>query len=801
MIADSVVLPRARAKPEQDVLASGPSVSHDGPLVQLPAELLTIVYTFLPARCKLAALSQINHRFPVPTASAFQHDHLEPLGAGLLWLAKSYPRGVALLTQLQSFTFIRDYNSLRREYAALIPQVCRSFAPSLAIAHPFACLRILCLSLPSDRSPAQTSESLLTLFACNALDLPMLHSLYVAATTVVATTAGVNGAYVTVVRLGLWLAGLPSLRHVALAVAGVDMTTLADLMLLPLRSLDLADCVSATSLDASTLSLAAEQAVSGTLRRLWLPGARRSINGRPTTALGMLLQRYADETYTHSTERSVGTNSVEEEKRPASPLKEAACSHKWRLEHLQYPSDTNAELLRFATALPTLTSLHITRFVEPQHLAKFFSNALPFRLPRLSRLRVPVMDLQSRRADDLAVHGACLAFFPSFASQLRHLSLVNLPPSARSCQQLFAHVLTCTELVSLQLIGDTAVKLPITLPARIAPMSQLKLLYIRAFTHRSGRASHLQYADTARLLRSCPLLHDLSLSLPNASVSLLAVLALSCPQLRTVCIRSDDEALWDVREELAAIAAQPPLGVFGSLHTLHIDYNMKAGQESPQPTAALMAALSSLLHRAPILRLCLLPHVDVTNLPFYAAFPRLVRLRLHDPQLRSVLHHYCHAPDLPTRPSHNTADQRLDAWLAHSRRHTQQLQRGGAEAAPEWTEGEEKEDEGWGWEREEEWQRWPVFVGERRFVGEDGRALNGREAWLERGLVVAAAETERRRVVALEKARIAAEEEAEQRKRDAKSGGRGKAKAAPLSATDAFFAETGIKRKRGQKKD
>ena len=386
---------------------------------------------------------------------------------------------------------------------------------------------------------------------------------------------------------------------------------------------------------------------------------------------------------------------------------------------------------------------------------------------------------------------ACVAFFPSFAAQLRHLTLIALSSSARACQRLFASVLICTRLVSLRLCSDLAVGQPITLPARIERMQSLRKLHIRSPAHRSGRASHLQHADVVRLLESCPALCDLSLSLPNASINLLFTIARTCRQLCVLTIRSDDIKLWDMSEELAVTAAQLSTAAFTSLHTLHIDHDLKAGQSASQPTAALLSALSSLLCRAPIRRLCLLPHVDVTNLPFYASFPHLVRLCLHNPPLRTILHHYCHQPDTSTHSGQSEADRRVDSWMARSRGESRTAERSGQGEIEEEEQFQEDVD---GQEAaEDEWLSCPAFVTERVYT-ENGRALTGREAWLERAQAVAAAEVERRRAAVVEKARVAAEEAANQQKNAAKKS---RKKAAPeMSATDAFFAASGIKRKR-----
>ena len=397
------------------------------------------------------------------------------------------------------------------------------------------------------------------------------------------------------------------------------------------------------------------------------------------------------------------------------------------------------------------------------------------------------------------IQESCLAFFPSFAAQLRHLTLTAVSSFTRCSQRLFASVLTCTELVSLNVISDLA--MGDAFPLRdwcLRPMRQLKKLLISAPKHRSGRASHLQHADVARLLTCCPLLSDLTLRLPNASINLLPAIARSCRQLCKLTIRSDDVALWDANGELTAMAAQPPDGAFGLLHTLHIDHDLKAGQNlQQQPSAALLAALSALLCHAPIRRLCLVPHVDVTNIPFYAAFPHLVRLRLHSPQLRAVLQHYCHPPD-------STADAHsgVDSWLARTKTATAQA---GAESHAEVEEAKKEEEDQEEDEveeplllssqaAEEEWLTCPAFITERLFAGAGG-LTTGREAWLERGREVAAAETERRRLVALEKARLEAEKEAKRQKREVGKGKR-KKKAEEGSAADAFFAASGIRRKR-----
>ena len=402
------------------------------------------------------------------------------------------------------------------------------------------------------------------------------------------------------------------------------------------------------------------------------------------------------------------------------------------------------------------------------------------------RLVVPVTDWQSRRLDEPAISQTCLAFFAAFAQQLQYLTLTALSRSARACQRLFASVLACTRLVSLKLSNDLAVGQPIALPAHIEPLLQLRKLYIRSPASQSGRASHVQHEDVVRLLGSCPALLDLSLSLPNASISLLSTIAHACPQLCDLTLRSDGTSFWDAGPQLSTLTALESTIAFTSLHTLYIDSDLLAGQTTQQPDEHTMSALSRLFCRAPIRRLCLLPHIDVTNLHFYASFPHLVRLCLHDQQLHGILLHYCYTPDPSSRTYRSDAERRVNMWMARTRGG-----RWGTEEGSEQSEDEEDVDAS---EAEEDvWLSCPPFVYERVFV-ENGRALTGREAWLERGLLVAAAETERRRVVALEKARAAAEEKA---KRQQKARKRSREQhASELSAADAFFAASGIKRKR-----
>ena len=740
-----------------------PTSSPNSPLLRLPASLLTIILTYLPLPCKFSALTRICHSFPRPAASAFQHDHLELSAECLVWL-NTRPHSVALFGQLRSLTFLRNHATALCHYAPLGPQLSRLFSLSPAAAQPFSSLRVLYLSLPDDGLTAM-NRTLLAVFASSASSLPLLHTLCIAVTLVQPQAVGMVAPTSTGL-LSSWLGNLPSLRHLTLAM-WVDVRAMLYLFSLPLLSLDLRDCrVPPVMVMANgSYSDASLETVSGTLRQLYLP-SDHSCERVPSIHMAQLLQPYAERSSQPSEE--VRQQNVDEEPRETD-RSETATKLKWRLEHLRYAAFCPSNTLQFATSISSLISVHISCFNSPEPLNTFFS-ASPATLPHLSRLIIPVTDVQSRRADEMAISEECLAFFPLFSSQLRHLTLIALSSSSRACQQLFASVLTCTRLVSLKLTSDLAVRRPIALPARIEHMLLLKKLHIRSPAHRSGRPSHLQQSDVVRLLASCPALCDLSLSLPNASINLLSTIARRCPQLCMLTIRSDDTKLWDMSEELAATAEQLLTAALTSLHTLHIDHDLRAGQTAPQPTAALLGALSSLLGRSPIRRLCLLPHLDVTNLHFYASFPQLARLRIHIPPLRTILHYYCRQPDASNRSVPSEADRRVDSWMSRSRGREEDL-----DGIPD------------------EWLSCPAFVSERVFV-ESGRALTGREAWLERAQVVAAAETERRRLAALNTARAAAEEEARQTSKEAKRSR--KKKAAELSAADGFFAASGIKRKR-----
>ena len=126
----------------------------------------------------------------------------------------------------------------------------------------------------------------------------------------------------------------------------------------------------------------------------------------------------------------------------------------------------------------------------------------------------------------------------------------------------------------------------------------------------------------------------------------------------------------------------------------------------------------------------------------------------------------------------------MDSWVARTRSDRVRTERG--------EEGEEDEVEA-GKGTEDEWLSCPAFVEERVFV-EHGRALTGREAWLSRARLVAAAEAERRRVLAAEQLQIAMEEETKQERKEAKKSRL--RKAAEGGAVDAFFTASGIKRRR-----
>ena len=590
-------------------------------LALLPTVLLDLVLTYLPLPCKFRSVTRLSRHFPQLTASAFQHDVLYLSYPCLRWLGRTSDLNMALFDQLRVMVLPSSDWFAHRRGVELGPLLTRVLSSSPTIGQPFSALRVLSLWLPADDS-LQLNRTLHSVSTSFAASLPLLHTLRVG----VPYSPLLHGERMdtTAVVCG-WLPRLPSLRHLTLAGTGVDARSLFILFSLPLLSIDMRECGSIPRTVVGSYADAALLAVSGALRRLCLPAAYAEERGWDAH-IAQLLQRYAERAQSNAADMAAG----EGEEHEAVPTK-VAIQPAWQLKSLRYERDTLPTWLRFATALPSLTSLHISSFPDRDALRSFFTAATPASLPHLTRLVVPVIDVETERADNAQIDESCLAFFPLFAQQLRYLTPTSLPASARSCQRLFASVLTCTKLVTLTVINDIALGQPFTLPARIHPLPQLEKLYIHSPTHRNGQPSHLQHADVVRLLQACPAVTDLLLSLPNASINLLPAIARSCRQLRTLTILSDDDTLWDMSDELATVAAQPPDGAFGSLHTLRIDHDRKKGQNTPhQPSAALLAALTSLLCCAPIRRLCLVAHVDVTNIPFYAAFPHLVRLRLHN---------------------------------------------------------------------------------------------------------------------------------------------------------------------------
>ena len=753
-------------------------------LLQLPAPLRAIVLLHLPLRCKLTSVAHLCHSFPHLSAAAFRHDHLA-LSTTSLDALIARPHSLALVAQVRCTTLIcNDVTAACLDNEAVGTQLSRLLSPTSGTTpvsrscrtRPFSSLLVLhCCGI--------NPTSIRTLASC-VPPLPLLHTL---ACSIAEARDARQPLGSNIALLSTWLVELSSLQRLVWA-ARLSVQDVWFLTSLPHLSLDLRDCrmsISPVPCDEAheAYTSASLETVSGTLRYLYLPPhTRKDATERSASeCLLQLLQRYAEAGA--EAEGEVGHVEIPDEAKQAGYAPQAATASKWRLQHLQYAEHCLYDTLAVALSASSSTSLHIASFLNAETLNSFFIAASPTSLPRLSRFVGPTIDVQSRRADETAISEACLAFFPRFAAQLSHLTLTACSPSARACQRLFAAVLTCTRLVSMKFTCDLAVGHPVALPARLQQMSRLQTLEVHSPTHRSERASHLQHAEVARLLEACPALRTLSLTLPNASVSLLATVARACSKMRDLIIRSDDVQLFDMSDELAAAAAAAQASdtaALAHLHTLHCDYYLRAGQSAPQPSAALLSALSSLLCRAPIRRLRLLAHLDAVHLPFYGAFPRLARLRIHDSSLRAILHHYCRQPDQPTRAAPTDTDTRVSRSIAR------------ASSGRGWDE-DKMDEEGGEQSVEEVWLGYAALVEERLFVV-GGRALTGREAWLERARAMAAAEEERRRVAELQRARMAAEEARRQQQAAARKSRKQKAPAG--DAADAFFAASGIKRKR-----
>ena len=770
-------------------------------LVELPASLLAHTFTFLPLCVKFTALTHLSRRFPRPCAPSFQHDHLHLSPAGLLPLL-AQPHALALLAHLPCATFAfvgeqatdTDDDDDETDGAAVGPELLTRFLSSSSLLGPTAaCSSLRALYLRG--VPSTVLQSL----ASSTPSLPLLDTLAVT----VGKSRLVGHFWVdNTAVMSAWLSALPSLRHLTWWTT-LNVRAVWYLASLPCTSLDLRKCAPSNMLahcepaDARYNS-ASVDTTSGKLRRLCLPSERKGHMSQRAVydSLAQLLVCYAR----HGEQR--------EETRASGALSSDTRAE-WRLEHLEHVDYTPPGLALHALSLSSLTSLHVSTFRTLADSAAFFDTASPLNLPRLSRLSVPVTEAMSRRADWL-ISEACLAFFPAFAAQLQHLTLTGWSSTARACLRLFAAVLACTRLVSLQIIQEGGSSQPIALPDSIQRLPLLQRLGIHYMLGSPGNQA-VQHGDVSRLLEACPALRTLSLTLPNASISLLTTVARACPEVREVSIHSDDERLFDMSDELAAAAAAAQASTdtpLAHLHTLHCDYRLMLGQSRPQPEASLLNALSSLLRHAPIRRLCLLPHVDVVHQPFYAAFPHLVRLRIHTPSLRAEQQHYCQQPDETARSAQAAtngralrsasggedlghADVCMERWMARG---------SGARSGEEEEEEEEDHVKSITERRmEKEWLSCPAFV-EERVSGVDGRALTGREWWLRRVHAMAAAELKRRRDEQLQQQREAATADSERQRRVAhcssQRDSQAKASGAPSAALGTRPRASSAKRKR-----
>ena len=441
-------------------------------LSQLPLPLLTLVFTYLPFRCKFRSLTHLGLHFPALRAAAFQYDHLD-LSIEDFVSSSMGPRNIALLAASRSLIFVGEWRTERDEIG---PDFTRFFSSSLAVLEPCSALRALYLSLPGRGRhdvgllTTKDRDTLVSALCPSAASLPHLHTLYY------------NVPYS---RLETdWLARLPSLRRLTLSCS-VDAPVLLSLFSLPLLSLDLREC-HMSSLRPGEYSNAQLDSVSGTLHQLWLP--KDNYNPGPVQSyMAQLLQRYVQHTQAGDHDRTA--HKLEEVRKHDSAFAMPSCPGcTWRLEYLHIPSFTE-EVAQLVTILRSITSLHISSSSRTDHIHSFFSVASPARFPNMRRISMPVTDP---------------AFFASFASQLQHVTLMGLSSYSPSCELLFASVLNCTKLVSLRLVNDSPVQQAISLPAVISPIPLLQKLHIHAPAYSSGRPTHLQHADMVRLIEACP---------------------------------------------------------------------------------------------------------------------------------------------------------------------------------------------------------------------------------------------------------------------------------------------------------
>lgn len=694
------------------------------PLLLLPTPLFHLVLTFLPLPCKFLSVTRLSRRFPSLTPSAFQYDHLD-LSADTLSELSSIRRRrkTALLAQVRSLALFRRTNHDESDV-----QLCHFISDFLGVAQPFSALRILHLCVPdaSSCSSARDSNAVIAGLHTFAASLPHLHTLGFASSFI--AEPGDTDRLASDV-----LARLPSLRHLALACF-VEVSAVQRLLSLPLLSLNLREAYLYGVVPTADDPCPTLESANSLLRRLWLP---RTNNKQHLVYLAQAMQAYAEDLAArHQSALEVKHEAQEGQ---IAALKQSVDS--WQLQYLYCPSEI---LQPFATAIPSLTSLYVCSNAKPADLRSFLSTTSPACLPYLTSLTFRVADNDTF---GYAINELCSAFHSSLASQLQHLRLVANLGSARAFRRLLDSIMTCTKLLSLHFTATVSAGHSLALPAHVWRLPSLRRLSFSVASRSSASDTHSQHDDVVRLLEACPALHDLCLSRCHVSVNLLPAIARSCRQLRALRIRSVDPKLWVAREELLSAAATE--AHFRSLHTLDVDFHYSAGKGVPHHSALLLPSLSSLLRHAPIRHLCFLPHMDKSHVHFLAHFSQLARLRLRDSHLSLSLAPFCHPPESRRLSFRTEVVKRADYMAEWVQRAT--LQQDGSDG--DWAVDEE------GWEGQlwshsghraaaVEWGDCPRFITERLFARLDGQLLTGREAWLERCLGVAVAETGRRRLEA-----------------------------------------------------
>ena len=567
-------------------------------LYQLPSSLVDLILCFLPLHDKLSHCSHLSRRAPPLSPASLRYDELQLTAASTARLLHS-SRLLALLSQLSHLSCVFDEWLVLPKYVH-------------GIVVPFG-LSEVSLPLVLRQLPSHFPALARLTIRCPTYDmqrteqvpLPKLQS------SLKSTLRSLAFESISLDTSSQWLLSnvlsLSALRNLCLAVT-LHPDCLSLLLQQPLHILDLSD--SRLSKDAAPFLPERGWVLATTCRVLKLPTSRFLTSD---FYLDSILQRW--QTEVAATGRQL---------------------HTLEINHVMSESAVHA-----AFALPAPHNLSVAVQGHKADLDSFLPTAASLPALNSPKVHLRVYAHHWRREESLQ---HCLDLLTRHPTHIRTLDVTVRPQPMGEiwlAQKLLAALSHCSRLQSVVLhCGDT--NAPVisrnahngqvneqwrSLPALWARDIRLPDLRILSVTNVAD-------ADLCRIVASCPALEYCMVDLLPASVSLLSLLAITCPMLKTLHVRSRLGLAHSLDDEKSELQRQFELVPFRSLTSLTLPG--VAGWLGRKAAVAFQTStLQALLAGSPLRRLQLADwytnesHVNAL-LPVLQSLPQLEVLLLRE---------------------------------------------------------------------------------------------------------------------------------------------------------------------------